>query len=185
MPGSKTTRLMEELWKPSSRGDPPDVYAVLDGARDPRVHREVEGSRLAHVCLFSGALAPELVETAPYLVHLAARATFTPKLFELAWGESWGLFARSRTGLEELRRHFRRLLRVRDEQGRHLHFRHYDPRVLRVYLPTCTREELEIFFGPVESFVVEDDNPDLLVTYSRRTNGDLERVWTDLARPSS
>src|SRR5262249_6287896 len=127
----------------------------------------------------SGALAPELVETAPYLVHLNARATFTPRLFDLAWGESWGVFARSRSGLEDLRRHFRRLLLVRDAHGQSLYFRYYDPRVLRVYLPTCTREELKTFFGPVESFVVEERDPDRMVTHFRRVNGDLQSVWTD------
>jgi hypothetical protein len=183
MTGSKTTRVMEQLWRPSPRDDPPEVYALLDGARNPRVHREVEGSRLSYVCLFSGVLAPELVETAPYLVHLSARGAFTPRLFDLAWGQSWGIFARSRSNLEDLRRHFRRLLLVRDERGRQLYFRYYDPRVLRVYLPTCTPEELKTYFGPVESFLVEERDPDVLVTYSRHPNGHLNRVWTELAKP--
>lgn len=35
-------------------------------------------------------------------------------------------------------------------------FRFYDPRVLRLYLPTCTSTELEQVFGPVGTFFTED-----------------------------
>ena len=54
-------------------------------------------------------------------------------------------------------RHFRQFLRVRDEAGREFFFRFYDPRVLRVYLPTCNSEELRTFFGPVELFSMEGE----------------------------
>ena len=36
-------------------------------------------------------------------------------------------------------------------------FRYYDPRVLRVYLPTCTPDELEMLFGPIERFWMESN----------------------------
>jgi len=45
------------------------------------------------------------------------------------------VFLRTETGIEQLRKHLRGFLRVRDEAGRRLIFRYYDPRVLRVYLP--------------------------------------------------
>ena len=51
--------------------------------------------------------------------------------------------------LEELRRHFRKFLKVEDPKGKSLIFRYYDPRVLRVYLPTCNAMELQTVFGPV------------------------------------
>ena len=35
----------------------------------------------------------------------------------------------------------------------------HDPRVLRVFLPTCTPDELSDFFGPIGSFLVESDQP--------------------------
>lgn len=57
--------------------------------------------------------------------------------------------------METLRRHFRRLLHVRSEDGEKLYFRYYDPRVLRLYLPSCTSVELKEVFGPVGRFVLE------------------------------
>ena len=36
-------------------------------------------------------------------------------------------------------------------------FRFYDPRVLRKFLPTCNADELQTFFGKVETFFAEDE----------------------------
>jgi hypothetical protein len=47
-------------------------------------------------------------------------------------------------------------------------FRWYDPRVLRVYLPTCTENELDMLFGPLSSYFVEDGEHARLNVYSRR-----------------
>jgi hypothetical protein len=60
-------------------------------------------------------------------------------------------------GLEALRRHLRRFLRVRDHTGQVLYFRYYDPRVLRVYLPTCLRSEISTIYGPISKFVAEPE----------------------------
>jgi hypothetical protein len=54
-----------------------------------------------------------------------------------------------------LRRHLRQFLTVRDPRGQQLLFRYYDPRVLRVYLPTCVEDELQSMFGPIECFWIE------------------------------
>jgi hypothetical protein len=70
----------------------------------------------------------------------------------------WGIFLTSRADLRSLRNHFRRFLMVLDPDGRKLYFRYYDPRVLRVYLPTCNAEEREIVYGDVvEGYWCEDE----------------------------
>jgi hypothetical protein len=58
-----------------------------------------------------------------------------------------------------MRQHFRRFLVIYSEEGRPLMFRFYDPRVLRRHFPKCKPEELQALFGPVVSYVVEDENP--------------------------
>lgn len=150
-------RLLDALFPPPPEdGSPaPEVHAVLDGARDERIYRAVYDSRLDYECLFTGEIPYDLAEAAPYLVHLRREASFTRWVLEEGWGKSFGIFAWSRADLETLRRHFRRLLQATDEQGRKLYFRYYDPRVLRVYLPTCTVEELREVFGPVGRLLVE------------------------------
>ena len=47
---------------------------------------------------------------------------------------------------------------VYNEDGKPLYFRFYDPRVFRVYLPTCNESELEIIFGPVSRYLVESED---------------------------
>jgi hypothetical protein len=54
---------------------------------------------------------------------------------------------------------------VHDPKGQSLVFRYYDPRVLRVYLPTCTREELRTVFGPIECFWTEAESSDTLLEF--------------------
>jgi Domain of unknown function (DUF4123) len=146
----------------------------LDGARDSRVHRRVLDGRFAHSCLYAGKLPPELIEVAPYLVRLEPEHPLAMALLAEAWGNSWGIFLRARPGLEPLRKHFRRFLKVRDEQGKSLVFRYYDPRVLRVYLPTCTAVELDFLFGDVLQLYAESERGDALLAYSRE-GGQLTR----------
>jgi hypothetical protein len=150
-------RLMAALFPPPPEGGgpAPSVYAVLDGARDERIYRAVYDSRLEYECLFAGDLSYELALAAPYLVKLDARAAFTRWLLEEGWGKSFGIFAWTRADTETLRRHCRRLLQIKDEAGRRLFFRYYDPRVLRLYLPTCTAAELREVLGPLGRLLAE------------------------------
>jgi hypothetical protein len=145
-----------------------EVYAVVDGARDPSIVDLVRGSGQRYACLYSGKLPPELAAVAPYVVRLWRDHPFTAEWLDLAWGQSWGIFAIAPANLEEMRRHLRRFLRVRTEQGQALVFRYYDPRVLRVYLPTCTKEELATFFGPVSSFFVETEDARRVDVFARK-----------------
>lgn len=152
---------MESLWA----GGPDLVYAILDGARDPGIHPAVTGSGLPHRCLFSGDLSKELAAAAPYLVQLKRRDDSARRLAGRGWGQSWGVFLASPASLEELRRHFRRLLRVEGPQRQTLYFRYYDPRVLRVFLPTCNEGELRLVFGPVSRFMMEGTEPSQLLVH--------------------
>ena len=157
-------RVIAALWEsPSAAGL--SVWALLDCARDHRIYPALRTSQLDHLCLFSGRLHPEVEAAAPHIVELSPGYRFTPKLIEMAWGQSWGVFVRIKDGTN-LRAHLRRFLRVRDESGRILMFRYYDPRVLRVYLPTCTTEELRTVFGPVSSYVVEAEDAASVIEFT-------------------
>ena len=58
-----------------------------------------------------------------------------------------------------MRNHFRTFLMVYDTEFKPLYFRYYDPRVLRIYLPTCDAEGLATLFGPVVNYFLEDEDP--------------------------
>jgi Domain of unknown function (DUF4123) len=151
----RVEQILRRLWPTDFPTPRTELFAILDGARDPSICRTLEASTLDYRCLYAGALPRALVAVAPYLVHLHAHAPFTRWLIEQSWGRSWGVFLHSAATLDELRRHLRRFLRVKDERGRRLLFRYYDPRVLRAYLPTCTPAELAAVFGPIDRFCVE------------------------------
>ena len=78
-----------------------------------------------------------------------------------------------------MRQHFRSLVNVHDADGRPMFFRFYDPRVLRVYLPTCNPAESRQVFGPVRTFCLEAEDPGTLVAYSAR-GGKLRTEETKL-----
>lgn len=132
------------------------VYAVLDGASVPGLLTKLHTIKEEWACLYRGELAPDLANVAPYLVKLREKSEFTDWLLDEGWGRHWGIFAATPVGLEALRRHFRHFLRVKDPAGKVLYFRYYDPRVLRVYLPTCRRDEIKIIYGPVLRYLTED-----------------------------
>lgn len=136
-----------------------NVFAILDGASVDGLLQRLHRDRPEYACLYRGELAPDLAEVAPYLVALEPGTEFTDWVIGEGWGHHWGIFVVSYEDLRTLRRHFRTFLMVHTEEGKPLYFRYYDPRVLRAYLPTCDTEELATVFGPVEYYLLEDEDP--------------------------
>ena len=132
-----------------------ELFAVLDGARSADIYHHLQLSSLEYESLFSGQLSPALRAASPFLVRLRPQDPFTNFLVEQGWGKSFGIYVAWRNGLSSLRRHLRTLLRVRAEKGRHLYFRFYDPRVLRVFLPTCSAEQLRALLGNIRRLDLE------------------------------
>jgi Domain of unknown function (DUF4123) len=152
-------RIQDILWP---RGSGADVWAILDGARDRRISFNILNSYQNSSCLYAGNLPPELERVAPYLVQLDYHDRFTEQLIEEGWGNSWGIYLKGDLSMQKLRRHLRTLLMVRDHSNKRLLFRYYDPRVLRVYLPTCFTDELQTVFGPIEKIWTENAEGDSL-----------------------
>jgi hypothetical protein len=174
-------QILEALWfKDLSRAF--RVWAVLDGARDARVYSAVVGCYSDNCCLYSGDLPSDLKLAAPYLVSLDPEDRTTQYILKRGWGNSWGIFLRSSSGMESLRRHLKKFLVVMDHTGQRLLFRYYDPRVLRVYLPTCWPAELEGLFGPVKAFMVEGAESGTMIQY-RLDEGRLIEKAVNLQTP--
>ena len=136
-------------------------YAIFDAARVeemPAQLFELEDDP-EYVSLFLGTPQEELVDVAPYLIRLDAESPFLAWWMDEGLGQSWGIFFTSDADFDELVEHFQGLLNVEDPDGNELFFRYYDPRVLRVFLPTCNAGELMEVFGPVNLFIV--DNTDI------------------------
>jgi hypothetical protein len=174
---SDPERLRRILWPDGRGGSSGEIFALLDGARDPRIYPLIERQQINCCCLFAGDLPRVLAEAAPYLVGLSPHSRLTEALLTIGWGRSWGVFLESFAILQDLRRHFRRFLQVRDRRGRRLLFRYYDPRVLRTYLPTCNEEELQVMFGPVDRFVMEDESSGAPVIWRHPERGLQRTAW--------
>jgi hypothetical protein len=168
-------KIINQIWQ-SAEADPSlHLYAILDAARDTRIYSRLAEGEVEVASLFRGEKAQELAAVAPYLVALYRDDAFTDWLFTYGWGNSWGIIVESSVGLADLRRHFQSFIMVYDEDGKPIYFRYYDPRVFRVYLPTCNESELATVFGPVSSFYVEGEEPDTLMHYALADGKLVER----------
>jgi len=148
-----------------------ELCAMLDGASVPGLLERLDAEPSLEVeCLFRGELEPDMAEVAPYLVKLELGSEFTEWVIGSGWGQHWGSFVTSRQGFRRLRNHLRSLTLIYRRDGTPLYFRYYDPRVLRIFLPTCTPAQLRQMFGPVDAFLAENESGDGVSIY--RLNGD-------------
>ena len=161
----KVDRIREQIF---SAPEGFKVYAILDGASAEQLVPATYRHGVESVCLFRGELDPELEQVAPYLVEIDAESPFVDWVLDEGWGRHWGIFMVSKANLRTLRQHFRTFLTVYDPDNLPLYFRYYDPRVMRVYLPTCNADELEAVFGPVDRYLMEGEDGETLLRCERK-----------------
>ena len=150
------------------------TYALLDGASIPDLLEYLDSLQPEYVCLYRGELKAGVDEVAPYLVQLEEGHSFTRWLLDKGWGEHYGVFVQSAEPITVVRLHLRRSLRVYTEEGKGLLFRYYDPRVLRVFLPSMTAEEAKAFFGPVKAFLSEAEDPSRILRFLKKGGAAIE-----------
>jgi hypothetical protein len=161
----------EKLFEGFLGEDGEEVCALLDGASVPGLLERLDAEPALEVeCLLRGELEPDMAEVAPYLVRLEPGAEFAEWVVGTGWGRHWGSFVASRQGFRKLRDHLRALTLIYRRDGTPLYFRYYDPRVLRVFLPTCSPAQLKQMFGPVDAFLAESEAGDAATIY--RLNGE-------------
>ena len=77
-PGAAVEELHRQLFGVEDR----HVYAIVDGASVDGLLPKLRELGPEHCCLFSGELAPDLAEAAPYLIRLAPDGAFTTFVLE-------------------------------------------------------------------------------------------------------
>lgn len=141
------------------------LYALIDAAREPAGPYEAEQAGVDCQSLFAGELGEMLQDVAPHLIEFRRGTSFYRWWFE-QWGNSIGVLVEAPVSLSDLRRHFRTLTIVRGGSDRkRYYFRFYDPRVLRVFLPSCTADEARRFFGPITAIYCEGQGGEELLTF--------------------
>ena len=130
-------------------------YHLLDAARMGFIMDTARQLNPVHDSLYRGRSEEVLASIAPYLFQYESGSEFDAWLQE-NYGDSWGVGVVSDASMDVLHKHFRKFLLVKTDDGKELYFRFYDPRVLRVFLPSCDAVQLAEFFGPIQQFSVED-----------------------------
>ncbi len=149
-------------------------YILLDAARmDERIETAIKLNE-ENVTLFNGKREEYLRVVSPFLFKYSKQKGFASWVEKEGWGKAWGVFVFTEEPMVQVQKHFRKLINVRNETGEIMYFRFYDPRVLRIFLPTCDKVQLEEFFGPVEKFIAEDEDPNYALIYSLNPEGLLK-----------
>jgi len=139
------------------------TYILLDAARMGNTIDEAKELNPAFDSLYRGRSEESLAVVAPYLFLFQHKTEFINWYMEKGWGDSWGILIKSSYPFDELHKHFRKFLIVGTEDNQQLYFRFYDPRVLRIFLPTCDTAQLREFFGPIEYFIMEDADKEFAI----------------------
>jgi hypothetical protein len=160
---SSVTRARKKSVLDALAGESLPLFALLDPTRSPRISELLRESVEYSRSLYDGSEGDALSDVAPYLVELPdKRSRLVTSLVTEGLMRRWGIFVTSSRPFNEVRRHFRRFLMVREEEtGDQLYFRFYDPVVLSAFLPTCSPLQLKEFFAELGVLLAESDRGEL------------------------
>ena len=131
-------------------------YLLLDAFRMDNNMAIAKSMNPLNVSLFKGRSEIDLAENAPYIFSYNPKSEFAEWFMKTGWGKGWGIMLRSHAPVEDLNKHCRSFLIQLDDSKEEIYFRYYDPLVLSIFLPTCSKEQLKDFFGPIDYFIIED-----------------------------
>jgi hypothetical protein len=151
-----------------------NLYATVDSARNDEVFKYFLTENVTYKSLFEGKMDIKYFGVSGFLVECKKDSILFNWLTTKAWGDSCSIFFISKIPFIDVLKHFQKLNRVYLEEDDIVYFRYYDPRVLRVYLPTCNNKEIKIFFGETEGFFVESENPEVLIEFQKHST-----FWSD------
>lgn len=132
------------------------LLVMLDGAHIPNLHIMLRELNIQNLPLFRESPEENILHVTPFL------ARFSPSEIFLHWMTmnqtvlETALFCTSTEPLEQTHAHLRRFLLVKDDTGRQMYFRFWDPRVIQPFLKSATPEERRWFCGPIRSIAHYD-----------------------------
>ena len=135
------------------------MYFICDVTQDDINLEQLKSFNCTYISLYKVKDDTDLNVAIPYLVPFEKEDGCRERIITNFWGNAVGVFVFSKASLDDLFDHFRRFLIVKDEEGKKMYFHFYNPHVLRIFLPTCDNQQLKDFFGPIEKFICEDEDP--------------------------
>ncbi len=144
-----------------------NLYGIVDSAKNEEVFRYLITGDIKYKSLFEDTMDVQSYGVSGFLVECKKESPLFKWMTTEAWGDSCSIFFTSEESFDELFSHFQKFNRVFLEDDDVVLFRYYDPRVLRTYLPTCTRDEIDTFFGEVVIFFAESDDPQIMHVFKK------------------
>jgi hypothetical protein len=144
------------------------LMALVDAVKDRRVLEILHSTNTEYRSLYSNQQNEAI---SPLLVRIPAHSLLLKQMIHEGWGHGWGVYLTCNVSLGELRDHFRRSLMVSMPDGVELFSRFYDPRFFRGFLEGCTAAEAERFFGPISTYLMEAERPEILLEFKRSSTG--------------
>ena len=164
------------IWRRRLLGE--QVFGIVDSARDRKLARSAWFRyHLPTWTLFDSNVSPQMADVAPYLVAFQHHLKYPYPgsgyldLWNQRIGNSASILLFSDAHPRTLWEHLNGLFTVVDEEGNMFFFRYYDPRVLREFLPTCTKKQTLDFFGPINCIMVESETPNSILEYTCGLDG--------------
>lgn len=138
-----------------------ELWLLIDAAGLSSGREDIHDHRFDAVeCLFSGELATELVDVAPYLalVDTTDQNGMSAACYLAESGCAILCVAKDDECLatSEVCRHFKKFNVVYNESAEPLYFRYYDGQCLPAVLSSLSPTQVKDFFGPFGSFVATD-----------------------------
>ena len=144
------------------------LYTVIDACQAPDLiafsrHELGQPTRM----LFKGTVTslPEVETFAPFFIPIDVSSSFLENWARYA-GKNAGVLFASSAEPRVIFRHLRSIFVVKDESGQEHFFRFYDPRVARAFIPSCSAEEVAEFFGPIRTFWIDSEVPNVVERWS-------------------
>ncbi|WP_165024391.1 DUF4123 domain-containing protein [Dysgonomonas sp. ZJ279] len=130
-------------------------YVLIDAALW-KEDIEIIFDKVSYRSLFRGSVGEELWSVAPYLVDITSNDGLAERIKEKDPIERRVTWLSSSANIDDLRKHLRRFLRMKQENGSFIYFRFYDPFVLNYILPNLVQDQLTVFFVNIDYIITED-----------------------------
>ncbi len=153
----KKGSLLEQLLKVVEKDKASHWYAIIDAAKAASLAYQAKAMGYPVYTLFMGDTAQDfdLASVGPCVIHLDKPLPFL-ELWVTYMGENIGVLLQTEAELDIIFAHLRNIFVARDELGDDYFFRYYDPIILKGYLSSCTKIELNNFFSVVKAWVYEE-----------------------------
>ena len=144
-----------------------EYYIIVDGASKYFDSQFFVENSIELKSLFKVPIESTLNVVSPKLSLQSIYSLDKSNILLYLSGKAFFIILEYHGDFEIIYNHFRRLIIVENEDDfTKLYFRFYDPRVLRIFLPTCSANQLEELFGPVDRFICEDEDADFALVFS-------------------